>query len=148
MSMTLTEERAIAYAGDLNPQQAWEKLQGTQDAILIDVRTQPEWVFSGIPNIKKLHKEVQTISWKIYPTMELNTGFVAQVSSVTPTYETPILFLCKTGGRSADAASAMAQAGYSNCYNIAGGFEGDRDDEGRRGLLNGWKAAELPWEQA
>ena len=112
MSQQVAEKQAEAYAGDITPADAWNML-ASSDAILIDVRTQPEWVFSGTPNIKKLHKEVQTISWKFYPTMELNQQFIQQVSSVTPHYETPILFLCKTGGRSLDAAIAMTQEGYT-----------------------------------
>ena len=148
MMTKLAHEQDLAYAGDVSPSEAWQMLEAEADAILIDVRTQPEWVFSGTPKLEKLRKEVHTISWKLYPTMELNPEFIQQVTSVTPNKETPLLFLCKTGGRSLDAAIAMTQAGYSNCYNVAGGFEGDRDGEGRRGLLNGWKAAELPWEQA
>ena len=32
-------------------------------------------------------------------------------------------------------------------YNILEGFEGDQDDEGRRGTLGGWRHAGLPWAQ-
>jgi hypothetical protein len=46
-----------------------------------------------------------------------------------------------------DAAIAMTAKGYSTCYNIAGGFEGDLDEGNRRGTKNCWKSAKLPWEQ-
>jgi len=41
----------------------------------------------------------------------------------------------------------MTAAGYSRCYNVAGGFEGARDADGHRGTVEGWKAAHLPWVQ-
>lgn len=137
-----------AYAGDVEPAECWHMLSESPDALLIDVRTQPEWVFSGIPNLSKINKNTITISWKLYPTMDTNSEFTQMVQSVAPNKNTPLFFLCKTGGRSTDAAIAMTQAGYPHCYNVACGFEGDRDGEGRRGRVNGWKAAELPWEQA
>jgi len=46
--------------------------------------------------------------------------------------ETPVLFLCRSGGRSRAAAIAMGAAGYSNSFNVAGGFEGDLDAERHR----------------
>ena len=138
----------LGYVADVSARECWQMLQQNPDAILIDVRTQPEWVFSGLPNLSKLNKKIETISWKLYPTMEINSEFTQMVQSVAPNTNTPLFFLCKTGGRSADAAIAMTQAGYPFCYNVAGGFEGDRDSLGHRGKINGWKAAELPWEQA
>jgi hypothetical protein len=40
-----------------------------------------------------------------------------------------------------------AAAGYRACHNVAGGFEGQLDDERHRGSVGGWKAAGLPWLQ-
>ncbi len=61
--------------------------------------------------------------------------------------DTPLLFLCRSGARSKSAAMAMARAGYTRAYNVAGGFEGNLDGEGHRGGINVWKAAGLPWRQ-
>jgi rhodanese-related sulfurtransferase len=55
--------------------------------------------------------------------------------------------LCRSGVRSIAAAEAMTAAGYKNCYNILGGFEGPPDQQRHRGTTGGWKAAGLPWEQ-
>lgn len=138
----------LGYAGDVSARECWQMLQKAPDAVLIDVRTQPEWVFSGLPNLTSINKKIEAISWKLYPTMDLNSEFTQMVTSVALNTNTPLFFLCKTGGRSLDAAIAMTQAGYPFCYNVAGGFEGDRNAQGQRGKINGWKAAELPWEQA
>jgi rhodanese-related sulfurtransferase len=62
--------------------------------------------------------------------------------------DSPIYFICRSGARSAAAAAAITAAGYSRCYNVAGGFEGKRDTDGHRGTVEGWKADKLPWSQA
>lgn len=133
---------------DIAADEAWSLLQTDEQATLIDVRTSPEWTFAGLPKLDALQKQTKTIAWKLYPTMETNPQFQQELHQVAPELNHPVIFLCKTGGRSAQAAIAAAQAGYSRCYNIVHGFEGDRDDEGRRGRINGWKASDLPWEQA
>ncbi len=138
---------ATAYAGDVSPQEAWDVLASDPQAVLVDVRTPPEWSFAGLPNLSSINKKTQTISWKTYPTFEVNLLFMDQLRAVVPNVNAPLYFLCKTGGRSADAAIAMTNEGYLHCYNIADGFEGDRDAMGRRGVINGWKASTLPWEQ-
>ena len=59
-----------------------------------------------------------------------------------------LFFLCRSGARSRAAAKAMTAAGFSPCYNVAGGFEGDLDADKHRGRLSGWKAAGLGWIQS
>ncbi|MAR56951.1 MAG: sulfurtransferase [Rickettsiales bacterium] len=136
------------YAGDTLPKAAWEALSAAPKAQLVDVRTAPEWRFSGTPNLTSLGKSVHTISWRHWPDMGVNAGFVEHVTQQIPDTDAPIYLLCKTGGRSMEAAIALTQAGYTCCYNVQHGFEGDRNDQGQRGTVNGWKADALAWEQA
>ena len=75
-----------------------------------------------------------------------NPDFLAQLQARAPA-DAPVLFLCRSGARSHDAAIAATAAGYTQCYNVLEGFEGDRDAHGHRGALNGWQAAGLPWQQ-
>jgi len=49
--------------------------------------------------------------------------------------------------RRAAAAAATTAPGLGPCSNVSEGFEGDRDGEGHRGRIGGWKAAGLPWAQ-
>jgi rhodanese-related sulfurtransferase len=49
--------------------------------------------------------------------------------------------------RSHHAAAAATKAGYSDCYNLLEGFEGDTNGEKHRNTIGGWRAAGLPWEQ-
>jgi rhodanese-related sulfurtransferase len=48
----------LGYAGDLTPKEAWTLLKKSPEAVLIDVRTQPEWAFVGIPNLSSIDKKV------------------------------------------------------------------------------------------
>ncbi len=135
------------YAGDLSPKEAWELLKKDKKAQLVDVRTVPEWAFVGYPNLSSLKRKLILISWRRYPQMLPNQEFERQLLEEVPDRNTPLLFLCRSGGRSLDAAIAMTAKGYSTCYNIAGGFEGDLDEGNHRGTGNCWKSANLPWEQ-
>ena len=41
----------MSYAGDISPKQAWDMLTQEKTAVLVDVRTRPEWSFVGIPDL-------------------------------------------------------------------------------------------------
>lgn len=135
------------YAGDLSARDAWEMLGREGEAVLVDVRTRPEWQFVGVPDLDRLGKRPLFVSWQIYPGMERNDDFVAQVKGADVGPDTPLLFLCRSGGRSRAAAIAMTAAGFRRCFNVAGGFEGGLDAARHRGTEQGWKAAGLPWIQ-
>jgi rhodanese-related sulfurtransferase len=87
------------------------------------------------------------IEWQVFPNMQPNADFVATLSSAVADKDTPLLFLCRSGVRSAAAAKAMSAAGYSTCLNVADGFEGPLNADAKRGAAGGWKAAGLPWRQ-
>jgi rhodanese-related sulfurtransferase len=135
------------YAGDLSVQDAWALLQRDPAARLIDVRTTAEWNFVGVPDLAELGREAALVEWQMFPSMQVNPGFVAQAGQGAANKAAPVLFLCRSGARSRAAAVAMTKAGYAKAYNVAGGFEGDLDGERHRGAKNGWKAAGLPWKQ-
>lgn len=132
---------------DLAPEEAYALLRDKRDAYLIDVRTQPEWTFVGTPKINQLGKRLIKLSWRIYPHMIINPEFIQEIRKQIPDRDSELIFLCRSGGRSMDAAVAMLQAGYKHCYNIVDGFEGPADIDGHRGNISGWKAVNLPWEQ-
>ena len=135
-----------AYAGDVSPQAAWDALYSNPKAQLVDVRTDAEWKFVGMPSLDAANKKPLLLSWRLYPDFSANMQFIAQLKAQISS-DSPIYFLCKTGGRSREAAIAATQSGFAECYNIASGFEGDANQHQQRGFLNGWKAANLPWLQ-
>lgn len=135
------------YAGDVDVAEAWNAVKNNLGAVLVDVRTQPEWNFVGVPDLSESGKEPVLIEWQVFPTMQVNGSFVDAVSAAAPDKAAPIYFLCRSGARSKSAAMAMTQAGYGACYNISDGFEGSHDTNQHRGATNGWKAGGLPWVQ-
>lgn len=135
------------YAGDLMPADAWTLLGQDSQAVLVDVRTAPEWQFVGLPDVSSTGREVSPIAWQVYPEMQVNPEFMAAVSAAAPDRAAPVLFLCRSGVRSRAAAIAATAAGYARAYNISEGFEGNLNNEKHRGKAGGWKAAGLPWRQ-
>lgn len=135
------------YTSDIPPSKAWSLLQEKSDAYLIDVRTIAEWKFVGIPNLDSLNKDLITIEWRTFPNMEINPNFANDLEKLVSDKNATLIFLCRTGGRSAESATRMHQIGYKNCYNVETGFEGALDTNSHRGLTDGWKASNLPWRQ-
>jgi rhodanese-related sulfurtransferase len=138
----------MSYAGDVSPKQAWEILAQEPGAVLVDVRTQPEWTFVGVPDLGNLGKRTVLLSWQVYPQMAIDPDFVAKLKpQLGADNDAPVLFLCRSGARSRSAAQAATAAGFTRCYNVAEGFEGDKNTSSHRGQRGGWKAAGLPWVQ-
>ena len=135
------------YAGDIMPAEAWKILADDPKAVLIDVCTTAEWVYVGQADISSLSKETVLLEWKVFPAMESNPEFVGELSAKISDKDAPLLFLCRSGVRSKAAAITMTAEGYATCYNIATGFEGDKDSDGHRGHVGGWKVEGLPWMQ-
>ena len=135
------------YAGDVDSRQAIHILRNNPRAVLLDVRSAPEWDFVGRPNLSGLGREPVFIAWQNYPGMEKNQNFLAEVDAQGITPEQTVLLLCRSGQRSKHAAIALTELGYQHCFNISGGFEGPKNADGHRGAVSGWRASGLPWAQ-
>ena len=136
-----------ACAGDVTPKQSWGMMNQNLKASLLDVRTPAEWIYVGVPDLSSLARQPILVPWILFPTMEPNPDFVNQISGMEVDPEQDLLILCRSGQRSKSAAIALTAAGFSACYNISYGFEGDKDQAGHRGTINGWKVDALPWTQ-
>ncbi len=136
---------------DVAPKAAWSSLREEKGAVLIDVRTRAEWTFVGLPDLAEIGKSVVTLEWLTFPDNRTNPVFAERLAELLEkagaTKDTPLFFLCRSGARSRAAADAMAERGFTRCYNVADGFEGPLDASRRRGQAAGWKAAGLPWAQ-
>ena len=129
-----------AYQGELTPQEASDLLRLAPGAKIVDVRTRAEWDWVG-----RVAGAVE-IEWNQYPGGVRNPNFVAELKrQVDP--EALVMFLCRSGVRSVAAATAATEAGYNSCFNILEGFEGDKDANGHRNNIGGWRKAGLPWIQ-
>jgi len=140
--LALAHERAtqnkIAYAGLLTPQETFAVLQNNPAAILVDVRSRAELELVGrVP--QSTH-----IEWAFYPGMVANQDFAAQLQAAVDK-ELTVIFMCRTGGRSHNAAVLAQQLGYQHAYNMVEGFEGEANSLKQRTMINGWRHAGLPW---
>jgi rhodanese-related sulfurtransferase len=134
------KDMKLPYEGALMPEEAYQIMSEAPAAKLVDVRTQAEWDWVG-----RIPGAVQ-IEWLTYPGNHANPYFVNQLQQEVDK-ESLVMFICRSGGRSHQAASVATQAGYPDCYNVLQGFEGDKDAAGHRNTLGGWRAAGLPWVQ-
>jgi rhodanese-related sulfurtransferase len=135
------------YAGDLSPQETWQRLATDSGAVLVDVRTRPEWSYVGLPNLADIGKEVVQIEWQTWPDGTVNPGFAQAVEAAGVAKDQTVLLLCRSGVRSKAAAELLTAEGWKRCFNILGGFEGPHDGTRHRGTVAGWKRDGLPWTQ-
>lgn len=132
-------DRVSQFTGSLNPVDAWTLFQ-RGDAVLVDVRTAEEIKFVGHV------KGSRHVAWQTGPALIRNPRFLKELEQKT-SKDDIILLLCRSGKRSAAAAEAAAKAGFRNVFNILEGFEGDKNDQDRRGEEGGWRHRGLPWVQ-
>ena len=129
------------------PKDVYQALQTDPAARLVDVRTNVEWAYVGLPELSATGQDPVLIPWQVFPTMQVNGEFVGHLRQAGLSPENKIYFLCRSGVRSLAAAAAAQAAGFPHAFNIADGFEGPPDGEGHRGQVAGWKADGLPWRQ-
>lgn len=137
----------MAGVPDISPHATWEALAQDAGAVLVDVRTDAEWNFVGLPELSDIGKQVVLIPWQVYPSMQVNGHFTDHLKKAGLGPENKVYFICRSGARSLAAAQAAQAAGFPHAFNVADGFEGPPDGEGHRGQVAGWKAEGLPWRQ-
>jgi rhodanese-related sulfurtransferase len=84
------------------------------------------------------------VQWSIWPGGVPNPHFTAELAAVA-SKDQVLLFLCRSGVRSRHAARLATENGYTQCYDILEGFEGDKDSDGHRKTVGGWCKSGLPW---
>ena len=138
----------------LTAEEAFEKWRAERGSIdIIDVRTPEEYIFVGhapmARNIPLLFIRYQWDTDKDEPVVRPNPDFVTSMKSRFASGDT-LAMMCRSGGRSALAVNALAQAGFTDVYNVIDGFEGDMVAEegslylGKR-MKNGWKNSGARW---
>jgi rhodanese-related sulfurtransferase len=147
----MSYQSSVGYAGDMVSVDAYRLLTEEATAALIDVRTQAEWAYVGIPDLSPLGKAALFLEWQRYPSMQVDERFAERLSAMLEDAAVkrgaPLLFICRSGARSRQAAIAMTSGGWAPCFNVSDGFEGPLDPRRHRGDIGGWRAAGLPWEQ-
>ena len=131
----------------ISSKQCFERLSKESSSYLVDVRTKPEWLFVGIPDLQSLQKKTICVSWHVYPNMETNHNFESEILESGINKQDNIFLICRSGNRSFNAAAKLISRGFTNCFNVKDGFEGEIGPNHQRSTINGWKFNNLPWKQ-
>ena len=131
----------------ISPVAAWELLQANPSAVLIDVRSDMEFLMIGHA------RGAVHVPWINEPEWTVNEHFCAEVRRVllgrtaAHAESAPVLLMCRSSNRSQDAAELLVHEGLQDVYVVACGFEGPLDEDHHRSTIAGWRFDELPWEQ-
>ena len=124
----------------LKPLEAHQFLHQHPDAVLVDCRSEMEFLFVGHPT------GAHHVAWNDGPEWEINPHFVGQVRRIA-SMNRPVVLICRSGQRSVDAGVALEQSGFTDVINVLEGFEGPLDEQHQRSRVSGWRKDGLPWEQ-
>jgi len=132
----------------LTPQEAADLLQHVPSALLVDIRSNMEFLFVGHPKGALHVPWIDEPDWCVNPDFEkeirqLMLGGICEQGESAP----PIVLICRSGKRSIDAGDVLLKAGFHNVCHVTEGFEGDRDAKYHRSSVGGWRYRGLPWEQ-
>jgi rhodanese-related sulfurtransferase len=137
-AQTRATQNSLPYAGALTPEETYQVINHGHSVVLVDVRSRAELELVGrVPMATH-------IEWAFYPGMVANPDFGEHLQAQVDK-ESTVVFMCRTGGRSHNAALLAQKLGYGKAYNMLEGFEGDANELKQRTLINGWKHAGLPW---
>jgi rhodanese-related sulfurtransferase len=116
-------------AGELIAADQAMRLAMSGEIVVVDVRSPQEWQQTGVPagaRLVTIHQPDGLI------------GFIdAMGDALGEDRDRPIALICARGNRSSVASSALAEAGYTQVYNIREGMFGSPDGPG-------WLARGLP----
>lgn len=124
--------------------EARDLMSSNPSAVLIDVRTEAEWNFVGVPVVDGSDSRLRFVQWITFPGGSPNAEFVPTATTGLD-QDQAVLFLCRSGARSQAAAEAFEAAGFTSTHNIIEGFEGEKGPDGHR--IGGWKHSGLEWTQ-
>jgi rhodanese-related sulfurtransferase len=127
---------------ECSAQDAWNAVHASEDAFIIDVRTNVEWTQVGAPDLGDIAQKLHFISWQLPPDMRVNENFLGSLEEAGIPKDGKLYFLCRSGVRSLAAAKLASEAGYQTTVNIIAGFEGIAGPDGQR--TGGWLGAGLP----
>lgn len=155
------ENKRTALGLYLTAREAAELKAAQGPAILfVDVRSKAEASFLGMARDVDALIPYQDFSGETAPwdakagtyALEANLDFVPMLEKALQarqlSKDSPVILMCRSGARSATAATLLARYGFSKVYSVVDGYEGDVAKDGPRAgqrVLNGWRNEGLPW---
>jgi rhodanese-related sulfurtransferase len=126
----------------LDPRAAHTFLQTCPEAVMVDCRTEIEFMYVGHP------EGAEHVAWQEAPDWQVDPLFADRVSRLLGGDRSrPVVLICRSGARSVDAGETLEANGFARVINVLEGFEGDLDADLHRGTLGGWRFHGLPWRQ-
>ena len=133
----------------ISAREAHALIQNEPSTAFIDVRSDMEYLFIGHPI------GAVNIPWIDEPDFVINPNFEREVRKLilggiieTSDHQSvPVILICRSGNRSAEAGKLLLEHGFRRVYNIVDGFEGELDENHHRSTMGGWRFEGLPWEQ-
>jgi len=99
-------QKALETIPEYDVHEVKNKIEQSQDFILVDVREDREWVQGNIPS-----------------SIHIGKGVIERdVANLIPNQETEIVLYCQGGYRSALAGESLKEMGYKNVLSMSGGF--------------------------
>jgi rhodanese-related sulfurtransferase len=103
--------------GQLTPEQL-QTLQATDTALIVDVRTAPEWQATGVvPGSQKL----------TFFDKDGNSNpeqWLKDLEKLKSSPEQPVILVCRSGNRSSKVGAFLLQRGMKNVSHLNGGIQG------------------------
>ena len=136
------------------------KAEGGAAVVFVDVRSRAEATFLGMATAADALIPYQDFSgdsagWDEKNStfsMEGNLDFVKQMEALLKSRQlgkdSPVIVMCRSGGRSATSVTLLAKYGFTKVYNVVDGYEGDVARSGPQAgqrVVNGWRVEGLPW---
>lgn len=99
-------QKALKTIPECDVHEVRNKIEQSQNFILVDVREDREWVQGNIPS-----------------SIHIGKGVIERdVASLIPNQETEVVLYCQGGYRSALAGENLKAMGYKNVLSVSGGF--------------------------
>ena len=127
---------------------AFDMIKDKPQSVFVDVRSSMEFLFVGHATGSL------SIPWIDEPDWVIDPHFATHIRKLmlggahcTEDGCVPIILICRSGKRSAEAGAHLIEEGFEGVYNVETGFEGDLNDDHKRSTVGGWRFEGFPWEQ-
>ena len=119
----------------LESKEVEDYIKNNPKSVLLDVRTEEEWVSDGKPDAEKIGLKTYFLTIQ-YIDKSFNQNFIEEFEKLNIPQDNEILTMCMGGVRSQAAAELISKKNYK-CINISDGFLGNNENIG-------WKKNNLP----
>ena len=112
-------------------------IKNNPKSILLDVRTEEEWIADGKPDGEKIGLKTYFLTIQ-FADGSFNKNFIEEFKKLNIQKEYEVLAMCMGGVRSQAAVDLLSKEDF-NCVNISDGFLGNSFNKG-------WKKSGLPFK--